>query len=427
MKQLLFLIMLILSTTTVLGALDNVASISVNLLNQDPDPAISGDIVELRISVENNGGDSVNDLMVQFVPSYPFELLPGENSIKEIGTIGSYRSGEDAAVIKYKVKIDKDAPADTYEFKINYYEAGNNAITSSTVDIDVKTKESAVLITFDKTSLIPGQITELNFEINNVGSSPLRDLTFSWENADKAILAVGSDNRKYIKYIEPEETAKITYKVIADTNVDAGLYELKLNLNYDDPLSAGTKELTTSAGMYVGGATDFEVSFSDSSNGETSFSIANIGSNSANSVSVSIPKQSGWRVTGSSSAIIGNLNQGDYTVASFALQSLSSIQKENTETSETTIPTDRQKEEPTEVTIQIAYTDTMGNRKTVDKVISLTSANLATSTSSTGIPGSRMKTTEETTFWSTYQTPIIVLILILVVALGYKKYKKNKK
>ena len=73
--------------------------------------------------------------------------------------------------------------------------------------------------------------------------------------------------------------------------------------------------------MYVGGETDFDVAFSGSANGQTSFSVSNIGSVGASSVTVNIPKQLGWRVSGSDSAIIGNLDKGDYTIASFNLQS----------------------------------------------------------------------------------------------------------
>ena len=67
--------------------------------------------------------------------------------------------------------------------------------------------------------------------------------------------------------------------------------------------------------------TDFDVSFSESSQGEISLSVANVGNNMAYAVKVSVPEQEGYKVSGSSSTIVGNLEKGDYTIASFNVAS----------------------------------------------------------------------------------------------------------
>ena len=58
------------------------------------------------------------------------------------------------------------------------------------------------MIHIDKTTIVPGKQSSLKFTVNNVGSAPLRDLTFNWINDDDIILPVGSDNTKYIKYVD---------------------------------------------------------------------------------------------------------------------------------------------------------------------------------------------------------------------------------
>ena len=142
-----------------------------------------------------------------------------------------------------------------------------------------------------QSALVPGKQSSMKFTINNVGNAPLRDLTFYWENTDNIILPVGSDNTKYIKYIDIGNGTDLEYQVIADTNAQPGLYKLNLYLTYEDSFSNKTNKINTIAGMYVGGGTDFDVAFSDNANGQMSFSVANIGSNPANSVSVIIPQQ----------------------------------------------------------------------------------------------------------------------------------------
>jgi hypothetical protein len=286
--------------------------------------------------------------------------------------------------------------------------------------VDVESSESAEIIYIDQVELIPGKITPLKFTINNVGSTPLKDLTFQWENEDDIILPVGSDNTKYLDYIDVGESAELKFDVIASTNADPDLYKLDLALTYDDPLSGEENRIATKAGVYVGGATDFDVAFSGESSGEYSFSIANIGSVSATSVTVKIPQQSAWRVSGSDSVIIGNLNEGDYTVASFTLQS--SARQNNM-----TRPM-QQGSQDSSLKIEIAYTDSRGNRKTVTKEVALksSSASAAALAQNGSSRFSRQQASPFATIWNNYKWYIVIAAVLLIVIAIRSKYKKEK-
>ncbi len=86
-------------------------------------------------------------------------------------------------IIKFKLKVDKDVTAGQYELKIKEYEEGKAEVSAThTLNIEVQSRESAEVIYIDKTVLVPGKEDSLTFTINNVGSAPLRDLTFSWIN-----------------------------------------------------------------------------------------------------------------------------------------------------------------------------------------------------------------------------------------------------
>jgi len=410
----------------------------ISLVNQDPDPAISGDIVEIRLGVENRGGDIAENVVLEFVPQYPFIAVTGEDNVKKVGTLKSYQTGDNMKIVKFKVRVDRDATAGEYELKYKEYEEGKSNIAGmGNINIEVESKESAEVIHIDKTTLVPGKETSLKFTINNVGSAPLRDLTFSWINEDKIILPVGSDNTKYVRYIDIGDGAELEYQVIADSNAEAGLYSLNLQLTYDDPSSGTEKEINTIAGVYVGGGTDFDIAFSESSSGTTSFTIANIGSNPAFSVSVIVPQQEGWRVSGSNSMIIGNLNTGDYTVASFALQSAQARpnttgQKDMTQGELLALRQSMQTSNT--LKIQIAYTDTMGKRDLVGKELSMNPQNLMSSTTDSGATGSQAAmanfrgrgTVRQQSFFSKYKWYIVVLVILVVLGLTYWKYKKEK-
>lgn len=422
------------------AAISDSTAITISLVNQDPDPAIAGDIVEIRVGIENRGGVPAENIVLEIVPEYPFTMVPGENAIQKIGTIKAYQTEADMKIVKFKVRVDRDATAGQYQLKYKEYEEGKEDISGTgSVSIEVKSRESAEVIYIDKTILVPGKEDSLTFTINNVGSAPLRDLTFSWINEDKIILPVGSDNTKYIKYIDVGDSAELEYRVIADTNAEAGLYELDLQLTYDDPISGGEKQINTIAGLYVGGGTDFDVAFSESSSGQTSFTIANIGSNPAFSVSVVIPQQQGWGVSGSNSMIIGNLNAGDYTVASFGLQSTQIRQstanqtRSQEDTTKQGLLAQRGNTQQNILKVQIAYTNTMGKRELIDKEVNVNlQALMASSTADS------QATNQQTTiasfrgrrqqgFFSKYKWHITVIVILAVFGVAYWKYRKEKR
>jgi hypothetical protein len=426
-----------------LGSLADATVISISLVNYDPNPAMAGNVVEARIGVENIGSMDVNDLMLEVVPEYPFQLVSGETAVKSIGIIQGYSEGSNAniKIIKYRMLINKDTPAGSYELKVKYYEAGSTSAIQKSLSLDVKNRDNAEVIHIDTTALVPGKQTSMKFTINNVGSAPLSDMTFYWENTDNIILPVGSDNTKHIKYIDIGEGQDLEYQVIADTNAVPGLYKLNLYLTYKDNINGTEKKISTIAGMYVGGGTDFDVAFSDIANSQMSFSIANIGSNPANSVSVVIPQQMGWSVSGSNSVIIGNLNKGDYTVASFKLQSsISNQTTQNRATRNSSNTQGRSMQRPMNnssdtgsmqrqtnsssdaVLMQISYTDTMGERKVVEKEVKI--ANTASTNGTTSFQG--RTASQQSSVLSNYTWYLLGLIVLVGGFFVQRKYTSRK-
>ena len=418
--------LMVMLSSVAYADLSGVTVVSVSLVNQDPHPAIAGDVVDIYLGIENIGGESSNNLIVELEPEYPFSLVPVESAVQNIGTIKSYQKDNYMKIITYKIKVDSDASAGSYNLTVKYYEQGDSLITEKSITIDVKNKEMAEIIHIDKTNLVPGKQTSLKFTINNVGNAPLNDLTFNWVNEDKIILPVGSDNTKYIKSLDIGESVELDYQVIADSNAYPGLYELKLYLSYDDPITYEEKVISTIAGVNVGGETDFDVALSDSSGSETSFSVANIGSNPAYSVSVIVPQQNGWQVSGSNSVIIGNLNKGDYTVASFNLvstQQMTDLEDQNLKRVDVQEMT-RQRptvQESNGLIIQIAYTDTIGERKLIEKEVAINSPQNIGSEMPLVKTGRIQQNAFETYKW--YIVGFIILITGLVL---YSKYRKRK-
>lgn len=424
-KIMLFMVLLILLSTGVMAA-DPSAVASISLINQDPDPALAGDTVEVRLGIENIGGEALSDAIIEFIPSYPFTLLDEDSNIQYIGKLNPYQEYDNQKIVKFNIKVDKDATAGTYDLKFYFYEEGSTTILQKVLSIDVGSTDSAEIIYIDQVELIPGQVSPMTFTINNVGSAPLRELTFSWENEDDIILPVGSDNNRYIKYVDVGEQVDLTFDVMASTSADPDLYKLDLLLTYEDSLTNSINEITTKAGVYVGGATDFDVAYSSSSDGEYSFTVANIGSISASSVSIHIPNQDSWSVSGSDSVMIGNLNEGDYTIATFTLSASRSGPP-------TDMTSQQQTDDSSDLTIEVIYTDSRGNRETVSKTVTMDSSSASTTSFATTEDGemtfpqrSPMMRGNQSSFWDQAKWIIIAVVLVVVIFVARRKYQRKK-
>ena len=103
--SLILVLMTALFSGSVIADIDDYKDITLSLVNQDPDPSITGDIVELRIGVENQGGVSAEDVVLEITPDYPFEAVPGEELIQKIGTVKAYQYEADMKIVKFKLNL----------------------------------------------------------------------------------------------------------------------------------------------------------------------------------------------------------------------------------------------------------------------------------------------------------------------------------
>jgi hypothetical protein len=425
-------------------AQDFTSGISISLVNQDPQPAVSGDILTVSVGVANLGSSSISSLQVGVENGYPFTVLAGDNPVKTIPLLSGFQGseGQNLYVLTFRVRVDPNAQEGTYPLKISYASLGSSATAEATINIEVKGSESANIIRIDKTVLNPGTQSNMRFEVTNVGNSPLRQLSFSWSNPDKIILPVGSDNTRYVNYLDVGKSTELDYQVIADTNAQPGLYQLDLLLNYQNTLNSTVpSKISTTAGIYVGGGTNFEVAFTDSSSGTTSFTVANTGSNPATSVAVILPAQPGWLISGPNSVIIGNLNKGDYTVASFKLQSAGSTNRTlsaggrsgNFNPGEAAVQnrsfqydSNTNGSARNSIQLQIAYTDTMGNRQTIAKDVAFSFQQLS-STGATGTIGTSARGAQQNqSFLAQYWIYLVIFAASVLGIYAYMRFRKKK-
>jgi len=358
--------------------------------------------------------------------------------------VGDLEGGSSTTLL-YEYKIAQDANPGLYQI---VFEIDSNVPGDIKQTQIIKVEDSTVL---DIESVTPhlidiGEETTLMFNITNRGGSFVRNILFTWEESNDLILPVGSDNRLSISSIPGGDSTEISIDVMVTSSAIPSVYPLTITMEFYD--TTGTKQSVTSeVGIQVTGGTDFEIVPQDSTTGGTTFAVANTGANGASSVIVSIPEQDFYQTIGVSSVSLGNLDAGDYTLATFQISTIErdDLEQEGDKTDDSK-STDKEgydydfdkenysqwyqskEESDTDgLIVEISYTDLFGIRQTVEKEVTLSSSVKSSYTGKTGDWSSYDKSSGSLFDFGNGTTYIIVGIVgIIIIIILLQVFKKKK-
>jgi hypothetical protein len=258
----------------------------------------------------------------------------------------------------------------------------------------------------------PGEYFDLWVKVY-VGSSKYAKVEFV-ENYPFSL----DNDEDLVKEFDSSGDYLLHYVVRVNEDAVEGINELNLKISSN---RFGDMSVINPFDIYISNVqTDFDLVIQDSSDSEISLAIANIGKNTANSMIVRIPEQEDYITTGTNGQMVGNLDSGDYTIVGFSISST--------------------KRSAGNLIIQIDYTDSIGERRTVTKEISLSGSsttiidNSSISGMATGMPVGNFQRRSNGINLSYIIIPLIVLVLLVGGFFGYKNkdkiiklIKKNKK
>jgi hypothetical protein len=408
-----------------------------------PTELLPGETRTLTLTLQNEGSYDARHITLNFQESQYIAVV-GSSSVYA-ASISAWTSKD----VTITIHIAKGAPSGTYAIPVTctfdqYYSDGSQQVTETMPEVSysiaLRVAQGAIIDIADvaPSELAPGEKTELQFTIANLGSFPLQDLVFSWTEPTGVILPVGSDNTKHIGYIDAGASMVVSYMVVADVNAAAGLYPLDLTLEFDDE-SGGSRVLATTTGIVIGGGTNFDVTVSDSTTSQVSFYVANTGNNPAYSVAVRIPEQEKFVVQGSTSSIVGDLDKGDYTIVTFQVVPASAsfgvpgvVQEDqagqgaSNEQQRTRPASPRNTSQSNALLVAIDYTDATGVRQTVTKTVPLQFRAASSDSTTTGAGAGYYARRQQQSVWNN-PTVIGALALIILVLAGVLYYRYRKR
>lgn len=255
----------------------------------------------------------------------------------------------------------------------------------------------------------PGEYFTLWVKAENIGSTEAGDAIF--ELAPKFPFSLDSNENpvRELGKLAAGQVVVFQYKVRVDEDAVAGINELELKYktNPDDsywyyqPFDISVENAQT----------DFDLVIQDTSNSEVAIAIANIGENPAYSVIVRVPEQDAFQAAGTSGQMVGNLDNGDYTLVSFDIA---------------------KKQAKGPLKIQIDYTDTIGERRSVVKELDFQTGQVQTSVQaqstafSNRTNGQNFSRTTQLKIYQQWWFWAIIILLAYGTFRLYKFYKKRK-
>ena len=247
----------------------------------------------------------------------------------------------------------------------------------------------------------PGEYTDLYIKVWNTGGET-ENMRFEFTPSYPLEIYPITDSNKTFSNIAAGEKLTLHYKIKIDGSGIAGDYEAQFKAYVGDKafypfyFNINVDDVTTT----------FDVALQEVTKDGASIALSNTGKNPANSITIKLENQTDFNILGSNSYIIGNLNNGDYTILNLLI-----APKEG-------------KTQPT-LNLQIDYTDTIGNRRSVTKELNIP-LNANTEKGFNELTGFVTADNQANTKNSNFFKYLSIVLVIVIVCLIFYRRRKSK-
>ena len=312
----------------------------VTYMNQDPDPVEPGGYVELRFKIENNGTEKAEDVQIEIIPEYPFTIDSGEAAVRSIGIINGRQAGSDAVIVKYRMRVDKDAVSGDNTIDIKYSATKSGWIKKKDNIVNIRSHFAILSIENVESNpevIKPGEVAKLTIRLTNMADALLKDIKinlFLYKAThgtavvvyeEKPFTPIGSSNEKTIGNLERGKKAAISFDLIADPDAESGVYKIPLTISYTDNTGKNYSIGDNIIGLVIGDEPDL-VTFIVSSElreettiGEVSVKFVNKGTSDIKFLYSKLKESNDFDILSPKDVYVGNIDSDDYENADYKL------------------------------------------------------------------------------------------------------------
>lgn len=301
--------------------------IAVTLINQQPDPVEPGTYVELRFKFDNNGSGEAKNVEVEVLPEYPFSLEPGDEKVKNIGTIQSMQRGDNGIIVKYRLRVDNNAVEGKSDIRIKYRIDKGVWIEPEEFIVDVQTHDailSVESVSIGKNMLEPGSSDNLNIKFLNMADSLLKDIQIKLILGGLPFVPLDSTDEKSVYKIEPKASYDLRFKLLANPDAKAGIYQVPMEIGYSDEL--GKKYFKNSTiGIIVGAKPELNIILDESDiyekekAGEIIIKLVNKGTTDIKFANLKLMPGEDYKILSTDEFYLGSIDSDDFETADFGI------------------------------------------------------------------------------------------------------------
>ena len=300
-----------------LAAAQSSSEVALVLNKQTPYPVEPGGIVNVEVAFQNNGSTS-GSITLEVVPSEPFTLLPGEDSVKTFARIDALKSVTET----YKFKVSESAVSSNYDLEFRYYPPNNpDSYITKNMPIVVQGTPKIVIkdITTEPSRVQPGDEVRVSVTLLNEGSGKASHAQASLDaeadavTGEKLIFPALSGGFYYIGDFGPgeEKTAEFTLRV--DNDAEYKTYMSSLDIEYTTE-SGEDGSVQYDVGLPIEGRPILEVLNSEIERNEFKVEMNNIGTASAKGIKIALVQKGENRGV----SVVSEIKAGKYKAVRFA-------------------------------------------------------------------------------------------------------------
>lgn len=244
------------ATAQTAGATTNLNAL---LINTDPVPVQSGEDAEINFKIRNTGGTEAENVEVEIVDSFPFELKPDRQRNYSLGEVTPGQEYQ----ISSEVLVADNAPDGINDFKVRI-SYGDLSVVKN-VPVQVQSQDIELNLANLKTT--PTQLTpdtedaKMTLEVVNNGEKTAENAVLNIDLPETFQATSSFSTRQALGNIAPGEvkTAEFTFDV--EETAESGNVEIPAEISYSTDSSEATSRITEETGFnfYLAGKPQFEV------------------------------------------------------------------------------------------------------------------------------------------------------------------------
>ncbi len=311
------------------------SSLDVSIVKTEPVPMMKGEYADVWVEVRNRGNRVAEDVELELVPEYPFDVDPDKDLTRDFGKI----EVGDEYQAKFTVRVDDNAVSG--ENSLKFRTRSSIATITKELPVDIRTREAVLAVeevNVEDGLIAPSMTKDVELKIRNLATSYMRNIDVSLELGGTSsevgdfgevetdeipLITAGRTTEKRISNIAPGETESVVFPVKADADADERAYKVPIGLSYEDEMG-NSFEKSEFTGIIVGGEPQIESGLSNIDDypvagnmRDVSLRLVNRGLSKAKFLEMELGEDESFEVVGSSDVYVGDMDPDDFDSSSF--------------------------------------------------------------------------------------------------------------